>query len=235
MAEIRKTFGQQLGELREELRDLAAHVTETIPNATEILLSGDLKAADTLILGDDVLDAKSIELEERCYQMLALQQPMAGDLRAVVAATRIIGEVERSGDLAVNICKAARRMYGYELTPRLRGLIDRMGTQAHQLFRMAVDAYVEADAPLGAAIHDMDDVLDQIHSDFIQAIFETHAVGGVELPQAVQLALVGRFYERIGDHAVNVGERVRYMVTGWMPEHMGAARLHERTRLDEAG
>jgi phosphate transport system protein len=235
MAEIRKSFGQQLGELREELRDLASHVTETIPKATEILLSGDLKAADALILGDDALDAKSIDLEERCYQMLALQQPMAGDLRAVVAATRIIGEVERSGDLAVNICKAARRMYGFELTPRLRGLIDRMGTQAHQLFRMAVDAYVEADAPLGAAIHDMDDVLDQIHSDFIQAIFETHAVGGVELPQAVQLALVGRFYERIGDHAVNVGERVRYMVTGWMPEHMGAARLHERIRLDETG
>jgi phosphate transport system protein len=230
--ELRKTFGQQLAEIRQELFELASHVTETIPRATEILLSGDLAAADELILGDDQLDARSIVLEEQCYQVLALQAPMAGDLRAIIAATRIIGEVERSGDLAVNICKAARRMYGLELTPRMRGLIGKMGSQSHTLFRIAVDAYMEADAPLGAALHDMDDVLDDIHADFIQAIFETHAVGGLELPHAVQLALVGRFYERIGDHAVNMGERVRYMVTGWMPEHMGAARMRERERLD---
>jgi hypothetical protein len=122
----------------------------------------------------------------------------------------------------------ARRIYGHELDPRLRGMIARMSEHAQQLFRFAVDAYDENDAPLGAALDDIDDNLDRAHADFIAAIFDTHKNGKVDLPVAVQLALVGRFYERIGDHAVNIGERVHYMVTGWMPEHTGAARLQVR-------
>jgi phosphate transport system protein len=217
---LRRPFASQLEDIHQELVRLASTVTELVPRVTEVLLSSDLVDADAIIDGDDDIDARSVELEERCYLVLALQQPMAGDLRAIVAAVRMIGEVERSADLVVNLCKATRRMYGTELNPRLRGIITRMGEQAHLLFRLAVDAYAEGDAPLAAALRDMDDALDQAHADFIQAIFEAHAEGGLELRVAVQLALVGRFYERIGDHAVNVGERVRYMVTGWLPEHV---------------
>jgi phosphate transport system protein len=228
MNETRKSFHQQLDDMRAEIVRLASMVTETIPQGTEALLSMDLSLADQVIEHDDVIDSRSIDLEERCYQVLALQQPMAGDLRTIVSTIRMISEVERSGDLVVNICKAMRRIYGHELDPKLRGLIGRMGEQAHRLFRLAIDAYVEQDAPLASALNDIDDDLDQLHADFIQAIFESHRTGGLELQVAVQLALVARFYERIGDHAVNIGEKVRYMVTGWMPEHTGAARMQVR-------
>jgi phosphate transport system protein len=90
-----------------------------------------------------------------------------------------------------------------------------------------MDAYADGDANLAAALDDVDDLLDQLHHDYIQAILEHHA-DVHDVQAAVQLALIGRYYERIGDHAVNIGERVRYMITGWMPEHTGAARLAVR-------
>jgi phosphate transport system protein len=235
--DLRKSFHQQLNEIREGITRLAATVVEEIPRATQVLLDGDLEAADYVIMGDDEIDGRSLELEERCYELLALQAPVAGDLRAIVAAVKMVGEIERSADLAVNICKAARRIYGTELDPKLRGIITRMAEQAQQLFRFAIDAYVEGDAPLAGALDDMDDMLDRLQVDFIQAIFESHAAGRIPLQVAVQLALVARFYERIGDHAVNIGERVRYIVTGWLPEHSGAARYRarEETAKEDGG
>lgn len=228
---IRKTFHQELDEVQHEIVRLAAMVTEIIPRGTEALLANDLHEAQHLVDGDDALDAISLEVEERCYQLLALQQPMAGDLRAIVTALRLTSEIERSGDLVVNIMKGARRIYGVEYDPRVRGLIQRMGDEAQRLFKLAVDAYVERDAGLAAALDDMDDRLDVLHKDYIQAIFESHSSTTIDLQAAVQLALIGRYYERIGDHAVNMGERVRYMVTGWLPEQEGAARARAR---DEA-
>jgi phosphate transport system protein len=229
---IRKTFHHQLDEIRDELVRVCAMVIESIPRGTQVLLDGDLGQAEDLITGDDEIDRLSLDIEERCYQLLALQQPMASDLRAIVTAIRLTSEIERSADLVVNICKAARRIYGVQFDPRLRGLIDQMSQHAHLLFRHAIEAYVEHDAGLAAALDDMDDRLDQLHKDFIQAIFEAHHHGRVDLQVAVQLALVGRFYERIGDHAVNIGQRVQYMVTGWLPEHTGAARAEARNRAE---
>jgi phosphate transport system protein len=135
----------------------------------------------------------------------------------------------------VNICKAARRIYGHDLDPRLRGLITKMSEQARTLYTAAIDAYVEGDAAKAAAVDDMDSLLDGLQRDFIQAIFESHAAGRVDLQVAVQLAVIARFYERIGDHAVNIGERVRYIVTGWLPEHDGAARYRSRRTSAGAG
>src|SRR4051812_33033869 len=99
MPETRKTFHQELDDVQQEIVRLAAMVTEVIPRGTEALLSNDLEGAQVLIDGDDPLDALSIEIEERCYQLLALQQPMASDLRAIVTALRLTSEIERSGDL----------------------------------------------------------------------------------------------------------------------------------------
>jgi len=216
---LRKGFHDELESIRDGITHLAASVTEAIPRATHVLLDGDLEGADYMLLADQEVDQRSLELEERCYQILALQAPVATDLRQVIAAVKMIGEIERSGDLAVNICKAARRIYGHDIDPRLRGTITRMSEQAQQLFRFAIDAYVESDVPLAAAINDMDDMLDRLHAEFIQQIFESHAGGRLDLQVGVQLALVARFYERIGDHAVNIGGRVRYIVTGWLPGH----------------
>ncbi len=233
MPETRKSFHHQLEEVQRDVVRLAAYVTEAIPRGTEALLSLDLHAAQALIDHDDVLDALTIDIEERCFQILALQQPMASDMRAVVTAIRLTSEMERSGDLMVNVAKAARRLYGTTFDFRIRSLIEQMAGQAARLFRLAVDAYAEGDAALAGALDDMDDQLDQLHKDYIEAILELHKETG-DVQSAVQLALVGRYYERIGDHAVNIGERVQYMVTGWLPEHTGAARLAARARTESA-
>jgi phosphate transport system protein len=224
MDELRRGFHDDLDSAKSELVRLAALVTEAIPRATAVLLDGDLEGADYLIRGDDEMDARCIELEEHCYRILALQAPVATDLRQLIALLRMVAEVERSNDLLCNICKAARRIYGHELDPKLRGIIARMGEQAQQLYEAAIESFVQNDAAKAAAIDDMDSYLDGLQKQFVQAIFESHAAGRIDLQVAVQLAVVARFYERIGDHAVNIGERVRFVVTGWMPEHRGAER-----------
>lgn len=229
ISDIRTQFHAEMDGLTVDVVRLAAMVTERIPWGTEVLLGRDLAAAQDLIDADDDLDVLSIELEERCYQILVLQNPMAIDLRAIVTALRLVSELERSGDLMVNVAKAMRRLYANEIDPKLRGLIARMAEEAQRLMHVAIDSYAERDAGKAAALDDMDDRLDTLHTEYIQAIFESHRAGNLDLEAGVQLALVGRYYERIGDHAVNIGERVRYMVTGWMPEHTGAARAAARS------
>ena len=227
MPETRTTFHQQLDEIKRDLIRVSAKVIDTIMRGTHALLDVDLGAAQALIDGDDEIDLATLEIEERCFTILALQQPVATDLRAVMTAIRLTSEVERSADLMVNVAKAARRLYGRELPPALRSLLLAMAEEAARLYGMAMDAYADGDSALAGALDDLDDRLDQMHRDYIQAILEIHA-DAKDVQMAVQLALVGRYYERIGDHAVNIGERVQYMVTGWLPEHTGAARAAAR-------
>jgi phosphate transport system protein len=206
MAELRGNFHEELDGVRDLIVTLAAHVAEAIPRATEALIDNNLELAQQIILHDVDLDVLSLQIEERCYALIALQQPMASDMRSIVTAMKINGDYERSGDLAVNICKGLRRSYGMTLSPTLRGLITSMSEEAVRLTRLSVDAYAERNVGLAAALPDIDDRLDDLQVDFIQAIFSA------------------RFYERIGDHAVNIGERVLYMVTGQSPEAVGEAR-----------
>ena len=216
--ELRSNFHEQLDDVRKGSARMSAGVTELVPRVTDILLDGDLEGAEYLILGDAEYDAKSVQLEEQCFSLIALQAPVAVDLRELVSAIKIIADVERSADLCVNICKAARRIYSHELDARLRGVIRKCGDQAQLLFKEATEAYFNSDGVRAAALHDMDAYLDDLHRQFIQVIFESHAAGSIDLQVAVQLAVGARFYERIGDHAVNIGERTRYIVDGWVPE-----------------
>jgi phosphate transport system protein len=227
MSDSRSSFHHQLDEIQRDLLRLAARVIETITRGTEALLDLDLAEAQAIIDGDDEIDVLTLDIEERCFTVLARQQPMASDMRAVVTAIRLTSEIERSGDLMVNVAKAARRLYGTEVPGRLRQLLVAMAEEAVRLYGLAMDAYADGDGDLAGAIDDMDDHLDELHADYIQAILELYA-DKRDVQGAVQLALIGRYYERIGDHAVNIGERVRYMVTGWLPEHAGAARLAAR-------
>ncbi len=217
--ELRASFHDQLDDIRTGIARLSAGVTELVPRATEVLLDGDLEGAEYVILGDDEYDAKTVELEERCFSLIALQAPVATDLRQLVSAIKIVADVERSADLCVNICKAARRIYSHDLDASLRGIIHKCGSQAALLFKECTESYLASDGVRAAALHDMDAYLDDLHKQFIQLIFESHANGNIDLQVAVQLAVVARFYERIGDHAVNVGDRTRYIVDGWVPEH----------------
>jgi phosphate transport system protein len=233
--EVRKNFHQELDEVKADIVRLAAMTSETIPRATQALLAGDLTGAQQIIDDDDVIDQQSLEVEESCLRVLALQQPMASDLRAVMTAVKLNWELERSADLAVNICKAVRRVYGVTLTPQLRGIIAQMSDEAYRLTRLAIDAYMDGNVALAAALDDMDDRLDGLQVELVRAIFEAHDNEGMPLLSAVQLALIGRYYERIGDHAVNMGERVQYLVTGWLPEHTGAARAETKARQISPG
>ncbi|MBM3638578.1 MAG: phosphate signaling complex protein PhoU [Actinobacteria bacterium] len=235
MDELRTGFHHQLDDIRVEVARLAAMVIEAIPRATSVLLNSDLVGADALIGSDDEIDARSIDVEERCYQLLALQAPVAGDLRQVVAVVKMVAEIERSADLTVNICKAARRIYGHTLDPRLRGLLQQMGEQAQQLFAAALESFEQSDAVKAAALDDMDGFLDGLQKEMVQAILVAHAAKKIDIQVGIQLAVVARFYERIGDHAVNIGERVRYLVTGWLPEHKGVARYSSSSRDDTDG
>lgn len=235
METLRKGFAHDLEEVRNELVRMAASVTDSIPRATGILLDQDLEGAEYVILSDDEFDARALDVEDRCIQLLALQAPVASDLRQLVAALKMVPEIERSADLVVNICKAARRIYGHDLDPKLRGVITKMGEQGQQLWTHTIEAYVENDGAKAAAIDDMDSYLDSLQRQFIQLIFESHAAGRIDLQVAVQLAVVARFYERIGDHAVNISEKVRYIVDGWTPELTGAVRHRARLGVDGEG
>ena len=220
MNELRKSFHHDLENARSQVVRMAAMVTETVARATSVLLDGDLEGAEYVIKGDAELDARAVEAEEHCIEILALQSPVAGDLRQVLAIMKMISDKERSGDLAANNSKIARRIYGHhDLDPKLRGLISRMGDQAQTLYKAAIEAFQENDAAKAAAVDDMDAYLDALQKQFIQAMFESNHAGRLDLQEAIELAMVARFYERIGDHAVHIAERVRFVLTGWLPDH----------------
>jgi len=225
---LRTSFHGDLDAVREEIVRMCAMVTEMIPRATDAFLNNDLKAAQQLVDDDDDLDAVAVNLDEMCTQLLALQQPMATDLREIVAAIRLNPEIERSGDLVVNIAKATRRMFGTEYEPNIRGLITKMSEEAQRMFRLAGEAYAGRDVALGAALDDIDDRLDDYANDLMTAVLRDHKAHERDPQTSVQMALIGRFYERIGDHAVNVGEWVRFIAEGWTPEMVGAERAMKR-------
>ncbi|MDA2995667.1 MAG: phosphate signaling complex protein PhoU [Actinomycetota bacterium] len=204
----------ELLELSAELLRVTASLVESIPRATQILLEQDLEGAVYQILADDEFDARTMDLEDRCIALMALHAPVASELRHAVTIMKMSADIERSADLVVNICKVARRIHGIQLDPKMRGLIGRMGAQAEILFRHAIQAYADLDLPMAKAVDDMDLFLDYLHRQFIESIFESHSAGTIDLSVAIQMAVTARFYERIGDHAVNVAHFVCYLITG---------------------
>ena len=197
---------------------LGALVSEAVQAGTDAFLDADLTTAERVIARDAEVDQLMHSVESRTYHLLARQQPMAGDLRMLVSILRMTHELERAGDNMVNVVKATRRIYPYELDPKIRGLIHRMRQQSAEQLRVAVTAFAQRDPALGAALRDMDDVMDDLQKDLFRAIFTVHVSDEASLQRAVQIALVGRYFERIADHAVNAGERVTFMVTGQFAE-----------------
>jgi phosphate transport system protein len=135
----------------------------------------------------------------------------------VVAVLRTIHEIERTGDLMVNVAKTTRRLYPVELPEPIRRLVEQMGNQAGLQLRMAIEAFAESDCARAMALEDMDDVMDDLQRELFRTIFALGRADEAGLQQMVQIALVGRYFERMADHAVNIGERVNYMVTGEIP------------------
>ena len=148
--EQRVAYHRDLAELASGVMRLGAMACEAIPRGTEALLGNNLSDAQDLIDGDDVIDHLAVELEERCYSVIALQAPMAGELRRIITIAKLVAEIERSADLMVNVCKAGRRMYGAELTPRIRGVLTSMANEANKLLRLSLDAFAD-ELPVGRA------------------------------------------------------------------------------------
>jgi phosphate transport system protein len=218
--EARKSFQDALDELRIDVIRLAALTTEAIAAGTQAFLDADLAAAEQVIENDDDIDDLTHSIEDSCYQLLARQQPMATDLRTVIAVLRIVHELERSADLMVNVAKTTRRLYPHSLDPKLRGIIQRMGEQAGTQTRVALDAFADSDPSAAFALADMDDTMDDLTKSLFRHILSGAGPGADDegnVLLAVQLALVGRHYERIADHAVTIGQRVGFMVTGEHP------------------
>jgi phosphate transport system protein len=223
MEKWRWAFDQELEAIRAAVLEMAASLVEAIPRTTRVLLDADLEGAGYIIQSDANFHAAAQAIEHRCIDVLRLQAPVAADLRQVVSAMQIVAEIERSADLLANICKATRRIYGHSFDHQLGGLITMLGSQATRVHVAAIDAFIDNDAAKASALDDMDLYLNDLHGQFLNAIFESQAAGRIDLQVAMQLALVARFYERIGDHAVNVGNRVHYFVT---------ARLQQRQHVE---
>jgi phosphate transport system protein len=219
VTETRKQFHEELAELRSDVVHLGAMTTEAIEAGTAALLDADLAAVEEVVNADLAIDALADSIEERTYLLMARQQPMAVDLRTLVTILRVIHEIERAGDLMKNVAKTTRRLYPVELEPRVRGLLERMREQAGTQLRLAVQTFAEGDTRRAAALPDMDDVMDELQKDLFRTIFAGTVTDERALQRAVQVALVGRYFERIGDHAANIAERVDFMVTGAFRHH----------------
>jgi phosphate transport system protein len=217
--ETRRSFDDQLKDIRTETVTVAAKSCEQIGAATQALLDADLPLVERIYGAHQEIAGLVMHVEQRVYQLFALQQPMASDLRALLAVLRILHEIELTAGLMRNVARATRRLYPRELPPRIRGIIERMGAQASVQTRLAVDAFADGDATVAHALPDMDDVMDDLQKELFRAIFAGFAGSADEaaLQMAVQLAFVGRDYERAADHAVMIARWVSFMVTGELP------------------
>ena len=208
--DIRVEFHRDLEEIDQKVVQLFALVAEGVAKATDAFLANDREAAESMANADAVIDALYCDVEELVQRQFALQSPMARDMRFLLSVLRIVPELERSGDLAEHIASRAARGVSESLTPRIRGLIEEMGRICTQMWREAADGYVDRDPDVARRLNERDDDLDELHSSLTAEL----VTGQLSVPIALEMALVARFYERLGDHAVNIGERIRYIGEG---------------------
>jgi len=223
--DARHHFSESLDAILRATVELGALVLENVRRTTEALLENRLDTARLVVDADDEIDEKYVALEHRVFETMARQAPVAGDLRFLVSMTRILYEIERSGDLAVNCAKGLLHREGYELSPHVHGLLARMSRQAADLFGVGIDALADLDASAGVRLDEQDDVVDDLVAELYAAIATQSGDMGFDL--AVELSRVGRYMERIADHAVNIAEHVTFIVTGSFPEEDAVATSDE--------
>lgn len=213
--EARSQFGAQLNDIKRRLVELGSLVTENLRRVGEAMREAELDLIPEIRETDAVIDERFLDLEREVFETLARQQPVARDLRFLVSATRIIYEQERSGDLVVNCSNMLEREEGFPEVPSIQGLLSRAVDASARVFAMSVDAIADMDPEAGTTIDAADDEVDDLISRYYTEIGrEADAIG---LETAIALTRVGRFLERIADHAVNIGENVTYIVTAEMP------------------
>lgn len=215
-------FQEELEQLQARLLEMGGLAEERVRAAVEGLVSRDPALIQRVLGGDGPVNDLHIEVDNRCFKLLALHQPMAVDLRAIVAAVKINTDLERVGDLAVNIAQAASRVLTH---PPVKKLIDipKMGEIAQAMLRDALDAYVRRDTTLAQAVLDEDDALDALKSQIFRELLTYMLQDPTTVEPALDLVLISRHLERIGDHATNVAEDVIFMVSAKDVRHHGQA------------
>jgi phosphate transport system protein len=216
---MRVAFHKELEALDQDVVRMGAVVERSTEDATRALVECDAGLARRVREGDEEIDRLFLDIEKRSLTLLAQQAPVAGDLRLIVAILRVVNDLERSGDLAYNIAKLVELEGVCDPGPKaVRLLVSELGQAAKELIGKAIDACATKDQALAADLARQDDRIDELHAQLIHKLLELNDRASVG--PAIRLAMVGRYFERIGDHAVNMRERVLYYVTG-DEEHLG--------------
>jgi phosphate transport system protein len=216
---MRDLYHGQLDSIIAELVSMTYAVREATQRATDALLSADAGVAEEVIAADDVIDRRRGEVEEHSFELLARQQPVAGDLRVLVAALRMVGELERMGDLAVHVAKVARLRYPGKAVPtEVEETIRAMARAAEDMVETAARVVDHRDVRAARRLEEMDEEMDRLRRVIFGSLLSEEWDAGVE--PAIDVALLGRYYERIADHAVSMGRRMVYLVTGENPVHV---------------
>ncbi|GIL36794.1 phosphate signaling complex protein PhoU [Phycicoccus sp. MAQZ13P-2] len=218
---MRKAYHEELDRIAESLVEMTHLAASAMSRATTALLDADVSLADSVIAADAEIDRMREQVDLLSFDLIALQQPVATDLRVVVTSMRMSSDIERMGDLARHVAKVARLRYpASAVPPELRGTFREMGTVAELVVEKAGSVIAARDVDAARDVAREDDAMDRLHRDLF-----THVTGGDwahDTETAVDVVLLGRYYERFADHAVSVAERVIWIVTGeWGDEAAG--------------
>ncbi|SHE76601.1 phosphate signaling complex protein PhoU [Caloramator proteoclasticus] len=210
---MREHLDQQLTRLNHDLIKMGAMVETIIDKAVTSLKNQDLELAKEIYTEDDAIDEMELKIEKDCLNLIALQQPMAKDLRRIASALKIITDLERIGDHAVNIAKITLEIGNESL---MKPLIDipKMAEIAQNMIKLSLDAFVNQDIEIAKRAAEMDEEVDKLYDTVINEVFQYIQKDSKFLNQGIKLLFVGRYLERVADHTTNICERIIYMVTG---------------------
>lgn len=210
---VRETFNGQLKDLQQQIIRMGSLVEEAIAGSVTALKTQDTALAQRIIDEDDRIDYYYVQIDDQCLKLIATQQPMAKDLRKIITGLKIISDLERMADHAVDIAKIAIQI-SHE--PLIKPLIDipRMSEYAQKMVKNCLDAYVKEDVTLAESVGVDDDLVDHLHNQIFRELLTYMMEDQKNIKQATHLLFVSRFLERIGDRATNIGEAVIYLVTG---------------------
>lgn len=210
---MRDQYHDDLDAINASLVEITRLAGSAINRATQALLDADLQAAESVISGDAAIDELYGDVESAAFDLLARQQPVARDLRIIVASLRMVADIERMGDLALHIAKLARRRYPAPAIPaELQATVLEMGQVAQRICAKCSSVIAGRDLAMAAELERDDDVMDDLHRRLFSVLLDESWHGGIE--SAIDVTLCGRYYERFCDHAVSVARRVIFLVTG---------------------
>jgi phosphate transport system protein len=207
MTEHRQEFQRELEAIEARVIELFAMIAEDLPEATQALLSGNAEVMQKLLERDKVISALYPETEQLATREILLQAPVASDLRFLLSVLRVLTEFKLSHDLVIQIASRANHFLSGDLSPRTRGIVERMGAVAADMWREAADCWYQRDRTAAFSLAERDDEINQLYSSLIAEL----ASGSMTLPVTMDMTLVARFYERLGDHATTIAQRVVYL------------------------